>query len=153
MPVTYEPIATQTLGGTSTTITFSSIPSTYTDLKVVLSFAMTGFSNITFRLNGDATSGNYPSIELISGSLSTTYFGSASYSNASGMITYDVFSYSGTSLYKYLFGTSFATGSSGTNSYKWSGQWRSTSAVTSITLGCSTFAAGTIATLYGIKAA
>jgi hypothetical protein len=153
MAITYEPIATQTLGTTATTITFSSIPSTYTDLKVVLSFSMTGFSSVTFRINGDATNGNYPSRELLAGSVSTTYFGSSSYSNAGGMITYDVFSYANTVGHKALWATMFGFGGVGETLLKYGGRWASTSAVTSVTLGCSTFAAGTIATLYGIKAA
>jgi hypothetical protein len=36
MPATYEPIATTTLGGAAATITFSSISSAYTDLRIVL---------------------------------------------------------------------------------------------------------------------
>ena len=36
MPATYEPIATTTLGSAATNITFSSIPATYTDLRLVL---------------------------------------------------------------------------------------------------------------------
>ena len=35
MPATYEPIATTTLGSAASSITFSSIAGTYTDLRVV----------------------------------------------------------------------------------------------------------------------
>jgi hypothetical protein len=36
MPATYEPIATTTLGTAAAFITFSSIPATYTDLRLVI---------------------------------------------------------------------------------------------------------------------
>jgi hypothetical protein len=35
MPATYEPIATTTLGTAAATITFSSIPATYSDLMQI----------------------------------------------------------------------------------------------------------------------
>ena len=60
MALTYDPIATTTISGSSTnTYTFSSIPSTYTDL--VLAFAnFQGTTNYSFalRFNGDSGS-NY----------------------------------------------------------------------------------------------
>jgi hypothetical protein len=56
---TYTPISTQTLSSTATTVTFSSIPSTYTDL--VLTMVVTADStafNVFYRLNSDSSS-NY----------------------------------------------------------------------------------------------
>ena len=55
--VTYVPIATQTLASTSTTVTFSSIPATYTDLVLVMNTFSSGtptLSGPAFRL-GDTT--------------------------------------------------------------------------------------------------
>ena len=60
MPKTYEPIATTTVGTATNTITFSSIPGTYTDL--VLVFVGTGTSvnqeGLYVQFNSDTTS-NY----------------------------------------------------------------------------------------------
>lgn len=63
MAVTYKKIASVTVGsGGAATIAFSSIPSTYTDLKILLS-GRTTFSGVStaFRLyfNADTTSANY----------------------------------------------------------------------------------------------
>jgi len=42
MPSTYTPIATNTLASVSTGVTFSSIPSTYTDLVLVINYRLDG---------------------------------------------------------------------------------------------------------------
>jgi len=57
---TYTPIATTTLGGAAATVTFSSIPSTYTDLVLVCNVKSTTTSNayLNVRYNSD-TSNNY----------------------------------------------------------------------------------------------
>jgi hypothetical protein len=58
---TYFPIATQTLGSITTTVSFTSIPSTYTDLVLVYSSRSQGgfdFQNSSIRFNGDSGS-NY----------------------------------------------------------------------------------------------
>jgi hypothetical protein len=59
MPITYEPIATNTLGSATATVTFSTISGSYTDLILVIS-AFTGddLAAYTIRLNGD-TGSNY----------------------------------------------------------------------------------------------
>jgi hypothetical protein len=60
MAVTYEKIATNTLGSNTATVTFSSIPSTYTDLFLVINGGVTnagGYSMVVV-VNGD-TSGSY----------------------------------------------------------------------------------------------
>jgi hypothetical protein len=59
MAITYEPIATTTLGSAAATVTFSSISGAYTDLIVVANLAQSAGSNsLRFRLNGD-TGSNY----------------------------------------------------------------------------------------------
>jgi hypothetical protein len=58
MPSTYEPIATQTLGSSAASVTFSSIPSTYTDLVIVAMPISATADNLTMQFNGDTTT-NY----------------------------------------------------------------------------------------------
>ena len=57
---TYEPIATQTVSGSSTgTVTFTSIPSTYTDIVVIINAGYLSDSrDITWRINNN-TGSNY----------------------------------------------------------------------------------------------
>jgi hypothetical protein len=60
MAATYEPIQTYTASGSSAEINFTSIPSTYTDLVLIIGSVATtsGAPNICFQYNGD-TASNY----------------------------------------------------------------------------------------------
>jgi hypothetical protein len=80
---TYTPLATITLGSTTSTVTFSSIPSTYRDLILVVG-NMTATAANTFYLqaNGD-TASNYSWVAAW-GDGSTT--GSASLTNTGALI-------------------------------------------------------------------
>ena len=80
---TYEPIATQTLGSASATVTFSSILQTYTDLILVCSLRKSTSNGgyIAYQFNGD-TASNYSSTFLygtgssaVSGRVSNETFG------------------------------------------------------------------------------
>ena len=165
MATTYEPIATTTLTSTAASITFSSISSAYTDLRlVVVAKNGSGIDNLLMRFNSDSAT-NYSST-WIQGS--GTAAASSRSSNITGvrsrwsegstqfaLTTFDIFSYAG-STYK----TVLATGSSDTNGSGYVtctvSLWRSTSAITSITLVpqlTGLYSIGTTATLYGIKAA
>jgi hypothetical protein len=55
MPATYTPISTTTISGSSTsTVTISNIPSTFTDLVVVFgNFQGTSSYSFSLRFNGD----------------------------------------------------------------------------------------------------
>lgn len=155
-------IATYTLASGATSITFSSIPSTYTDLRLVVVTQGSG-GDIQLRLNGD-TGTNY-SITGLTGNGTTASSGretNTSYINMSrliplpsspnwGMWTADFFSYAG-STYK----TVLTTGSADRNGaggldYE-VGLWRSTSAINTVRVQAAgdTFATGSVATLYGI---
>jgi hypothetical protein len=159
MPSTYEPIATTTLASTSTSITFSSIPATFTDLRLVLVGNNAAGSNTTrLRFNSDtgtnysrtylegdgssaASSSNTNGTSILVGSNRTTI----------GMQTVDVFSYTGSTFKTVLCTTSNDTNGAGIVNRN-VGLWRSTSAITSVEFSLADpFSIGTTATLYGIK--
>ena len=164
MTSTEVAIATQTLGSAASSITFNSIPATYTDLRIVLSVTATASgSYATIQFNGD-TGSNY-SYTLIRGNGSTAASIRATNStrgfvlNSSDDIptsfpalsTIDIFSYAG-STFKTLLsnGSDDKNGSGELNC--WVNLWRSTAAINRVDLGGNgvNFAIGTTATLYGI---
>lgn len=165
MPATYEPIATVTLGSTSSPITFSSIGATYTDLRLVLVGTNNSAGQYVFmRLNSDSGT-NYSQTGIFANGTSTSAYTSPGSSlmgivdnplstTIPNMQTFDIFSYAGS-----LFKTILMIGSTDKNGSGSSeiavGLWRNTVAITSVTLfpGSGTFNVGTSATLYGIKAA
>jgi hypothetical protein len=71
MPATYEKIATTTLGSASATITFSSISSAYTDLRLVITALQGSGNNIALRFNSDSGT-NYSRTRLIGNGTSAT---------------------------------------------------------------------------------
>ena len=168
MPATYERIASITLSSSSATITFNSIPSTYTDLRLVLVNLMSnnGGNGIRMRYNSDS-SALYSYTEL--GGYGTAI--STRAANQTGAIVnilgsgfigspvninFDIFSYAGSTFKSMLAFTSGDGGTSGGSVDTAVTLWRSTSAITSITLSsvdAYTFTSGTTATIYGIKAA
>ncbi len=56
MPSTYEKIATTTLSSSEASITFNSVPNTYTDLVIVTNVKSTTTGNMTIRFNSDSSS-------------------------------------------------------------------------------------------------
>lgn len=165
MPATYDPIATTTLVGPNDAITFSSIPTTYTDLRIIFNGRMNTTAAIfNFRMNNDSSSiysntfltGNGSTVSSNTNT-NTTFLAPSSSQTMSAttptFVTIDLLSYASSSTRK----TALITGSydqngSGITSAS-IGYYRSNSAVTSVTLSNTTFnsfAVGTIATLYGI---
>lgn len=161
MAKTYEPIASTTLGSAAADITFSSIPSTYTDLVLVLSggFA-TNTSDLYTQFNSD-TATNYSNTDL-------TGDGSAAASSRTSGVAYirhnqnivdtsstwviQVMSYANTNVYKTAISSFASAGGSVERSV---GLWRSTSAITAVKMYTSSgnLSSGFTASLYGIKAA
>jgi hypothetical protein len=161
MPITYEPIATTTLGSAAASVTFSSIPATYTDLVLVFAGAnATALSGNGIQFNGD-TASNYSNTNL-SGDGTTA--SSARFSNQIYIragISFTSQSVSIISIQNYANATTYKTllarGGAG-NSYVRAdvGLWRSTSAINSILYyvdSGANFTSGSTFTLYGIKAA
>jgi hypothetical protein len=161
MPATYEKIATTTLGSATATITFSTIPATYTDIRVVLSSigVTTAGGDLYLRFNGD-TATNYSRTRIYGDGATATSNRGTSIDNIPlslgitvnpCLYTADIFSYAG-STYK----TVLTTLSEDNNGSGYTGNvvglWRNTAAITSLVLSMSssTFKVGTTATLYGI---
>lgn len=161
MASTYTPIATQTLESATATVTFNSIPSTYTDLVLVCetSFASNAINSV-IRFNSDSSS-LYSRTYLV-GLTSSVITGRETNQNS---IPFGYIATAGQreisilQIMNYSNSTTFKTVLSRENN----GQdrtsavvslYRNTSAITSITLtGSANYVAGSIFSLYGIKAA
>jgi hypothetical protein len=163
MATTYEKIATTTLGSASADITFSSISSAYTDLRVILTGKTASQSFSFLRFNAD-TANNYSGTYLDgSGSaasslrdsnISGIYIAGANGDFVSTQVStaqIDIFSYAGST---YKTALSAYSGDRNGSGYvvRTVGLWRSTAAITSVVLSGNgvNFAIGTTATLYGI---
>jgi hypothetical protein len=164
MPKTYTPIATTTLNIDTASYTFSSIPSTYTDLILILAVSNTTTQTIYARYNSD-TANNYSST-YIQGSgtavntarqSSTSLAGLGSYyvgmsSTNPTVVIFNLMNYSNTTTHK----TGIARSSlSSAEVDATVNLWRNTSAINTIQVLNSggLFKAGSTFTLYGIKAA
>jgi hypothetical protein len=164
MPATYEPIESKTLASAVSTVTFSSIPQTYTDLVLVFSgnCASGGIESVPMRFNGD-TASNY-SYQIFDGSGSSASAGragSATFMNTSLVISSEVsnniwhiFNYTNATTFKTIIGRGNVAGS---YVRVGGGMWRKTpEAITSITVfhaASVNFVVGSTFTLYGIRAA
>jgi len=160
MPATYEPIATTTLGSTQNQVDFNTISSAYTDLVLVFNGGVTSTADIWLRMNSD-TGSNYSRTRLTgdgSSAASTRNSGASTIfvsvgtvgSNANMII--NIFNYANSTTYK----TTLTRFNSSAYTAASVGLWRSTSAITSLTLkaeAADTFTSGSTFTLYGIKAA
>ena len=167
MAKTYEPIATNTLGATQTTITFSSIAGTYTDIVFVASLKMgsstfqpilrfnsdTGTNYSSTTVYGDGTSAGSARHTSINGIYANPGAGIGTAGNFNPWII-NIQNYANTTTYKTTiarFNNSASVVNAGV------GLWRNTAAITTITLtaeaGSGDFQSGSTFTLYGIKAA
>jgi len=160
---TYEPIATVTLNNTSSSVTFSSIPATFTDLRIVfVGFAASGTGRV--RFNGDSGT-NYSSTHFSGNGTSATssrssntnqiWFngGDGPSTTAPQFVTIDIFNYLEAVNKSALLSTSNDKNGSG-EVVGIVGMWRNTSVITSITIDNNNGVNWTgAATLYGIKAA
>lgn len=162
MAVTYEPISTTTLSTATATVTFSSIPQTYTDLVLIVNGVESANQYVAIRFNGD-TAGNYSQTRLYGNGTSVTSdrqssvtFGRLSVGNPTNRfaIVASVFNYTNATTYK-----TWLSRSNVANDYVGAvvGVWRiSPVAITSLsvlTTTADTFLTGTTFTLYGILAA
>ena len=164
MPITYEPIATTTLGSNAS-LTFSSIPSTYTDLRLVLNgfWTATGAADLMIQFNSD-TSTNYSFTRLFGTGVSVSSSRNTSTTQIEvieslpsttipGLTIIDIFSYAGSTNKTVLCQGNGDMNGSGKVA-RIVGLWRNTAAITSIRLESTAnnlLGSGSTATLYGIK--
>ena len=157
---TYTPIATTTLGSAAASYTFSSISGTYTDLVLVFGGSVSSFGNLRIQVNGD-TGSNYSWTRVLGdGSAASSDRGSSQTfintaildTNVIGTSLIHLQNYSNTTTYK----TVLTRGNSSASYVSANvGLWRSTSAITSISIfnSAGNLNSGSVITLYGIKAA
>jgi hypothetical protein len=169
MPTTYELIASVTVGsGGAASIDFTSIPQTYTDLVLSLSFraANSGSAGYDFyadmAFNGSTSSASFrrlagyiTTVNSDSGSrlYAASFLGSTGTSNTFGNAQVYIPNYAGGNNKSYSSESAAETNS--TNNYLdlTAGLWSNTSAITSITLtpSAGNFAQYSTAYLYGVK--
>ncbi len=160
-------IASQTLSSTATSVTFSSIPQTFTHLQLrcfVRSDRVSTSDNIYFRFNSDAgnnyafhylegngasvSAGGAPSTSVMLGALTS----STATANTYGINVVDVLDYSSSNKNKTIRNLAgFDLNGSGT-AFIWSGMWMNTAAITTFNVlaNVGSFIAGSRFDLYGI---
>ena len=156
---TYEAIATQTLGSTASSVTFSSIPSTYTDLVLVINSTGSGTSYMKVRCNGN-TNNSYYSTTILEGdgsAASSLRYSNSVYSGMIGTVTSTIgnqivqfMNYSNTTTYK----TFLSRDNSSIRTRANVNLFQSTSAISSFEItvpDAPNFSSGSTFTLYGIK--
>jgi hypothetical protein len=172
MPATYEPIATESLSSNQANITFSAIPSTFTDLVLVFRGGMattTGYG-LTVRVNGDSGN-NYGWTRLYGAGANAVTSDSATpqswflgliagANNLLSIHTMTFQNYKDTSFHKTMTMESYGAGWTGGGATGIlgvsKGIWRNTAAITSIAFSpefTANLLSGSTATLYGIKRA
>ena len=168
---TYTPIATTTLGSATASYTFSSIPSTYTDLVLIVNgTSVVDAANIVLQFNGD-TGTNYSvtafegtgSVAQSTRSLNATYVWASYYVGGSsavftGIVNAQIMNYANTTTYKTIISRSNNAYASSTypGTEAVVNLWRNTAAINSIKVftnsGANIMANSTL-TLYGIASA
>jgi hypothetical protein len=162
---TYTQIASTTLGSAASSVTFSSIAGTYTDLVLIMNAGSSvNNADIDINVNGD-TGANYSRTVLWGNGTSTgsvrntgasvfrlTYYGNAT-TDFSWVGIVNFMNYSNTTTYKTFLSKARNAITYGINEQV--GLWRNTAAISSmvITNASGTFNTGSTFNLYGITAA
>jgi len=174
-PSSYESIASTTISSNQTTITFSSIPSTYSSLQIralsKTTATATAIQYLYMKLNSDSTGANYAWHQLVgNGSAASATSGtnngqcyfengafssSATYANMFSPLIIDIIDYASTTKNKTIRAFMGADANLSSTSYKVSLEsnlWINTAAVTQLDFtNDNQFAVGTTISLYGIK--
>jgi len=165
MPKTYEPIATNTLGSNTTTITFSTISGAYTDLVLVCQIQKSTATGTYLQMRFNSDTGSNYSTTFLSGNgtsaiswrdsnrtdINLDYY-AAPQNNSWTIRNISINNYSNTTTYKTVLNRA-NDASQGTDAGVH--LWRSTAAISTITLTMPSndFITGSTFTLYGIKSA
>lgn len=165
MPATYNAIATVTVGsGGASTMDFSSIPSTYTDLLIKVSARSNSSSGTGLNIGFNGSTSSFSNISLQGNGASSSSYGT--FNRMSGQVnmsTDTTNSFSSNEIYIPSYNSSVnktysADGINETNSTTaymniTAGLWSNTAAITSISLASmnGNFVQYSTATLYGIK--
>jgi hypothetical protein len=158
---TYTPIATTTLASTATEYTFTSIPSTYTDLVLVVAGQTASTGSSALRVgNGSIDTGSNYSYTYLKGNGTTATSARASsitlgyigeFYNSQTVTTINIMNYANTTTFKTFISRSNNAGNAVST---WVSLWRSTAAINQVRfLSGDTMAIGTTLTLYGIASA
>jgi hypothetical protein len=168
---TYTPIATQTLTSNANTVTFSSIPATYTDLILQATILQNGTATATngfFQLNSTTTGYSKTTLQS-NGSTPFTarqtnmdrgYYDLDPSASNWAFHTYHFMNYSNTTTNKTVLSRQNLAGNSATNGSVH--LWRNTAAINAVSITASDnmgsgtadqFVSGSTFTLYGITAA
>lgn len=167
MALTFEPIGSTLVSTPVSSVTFSSIPQTYTNLRLIANITGgNGADNAFFNINGDTTNTNYFGQKIWNYQANqwgykyqNRYFDNGINFNATTNCTYEVdfFQYSRASIQRtglFRVATSYPTtnnGASHVGGFMYDG---TTNVITSLTFGIGgNLSAGSTVTLYGIKAA
>lgn len=169
----FEAIASTTLGSTTTTVTFSSIPATYEHLQLRL-YARAGYTGgptatLRMRLNSD-TGTNYTNHWIygngsganVAGNISETAYrflwvpAGTALSNTFGVSIIDILDYASTNKYKTVRSIEGHNTNNNTNGYVFlhSSLWLNTAAVSTLTFTSDEtdgFVAGSVFALYGLR--
>lgn len=166
-------ISKVTTSGSQTSVTFSSIPGTYTHLEVMIygrSQQSAGSDDTVTQFNGD-TGNNYATQAVqgqsttalavennaVSGLFMGNLPGATATANFSGSVEFKILGYATTTFFKTSTGINVQPGGSGPagiNIYARGSQWSSTAAITSMKIFLNSGAAfvnGSIICLYGIS--
>jgi hypothetical protein len=155
----YTPIATHTIATAVNSYTFSSVPSTYTDLQLVISGTLSSGATMQLVFNGDTTNvysatslygdGTSPYSSRLSNNASyQAWIGNAYTTQFSAIV--NIMNYANTTTYKTLLSR---MNNSANNVFAVTSMWRSTAAINSIEVkvaGGLNLAVGTTLSLYGI---
>jgi len=158
MTATYEKVATSTLGSSQSSVTFSSITGSYTDLVIIIDGVSSTGAELYVRFNSDSSS-NYSFMQFYAdGSSLGTDIRNNETSNRIGSIRTvqnsvicNIFNYANTTTFKT---TTSRDGAGTVITNTFTGLWRSTSAINAIQFfpATGTFNSGMVFTIYGIKA-